>query len=192
MQKIPTIWVDKDGVLAQYDYSLYEADMDSPAPWNVRNAHVYRHLQPYTEMVEAFRRIYFENRNVKPEKRKLNIRVLTGVSDGLTLSEHVLDGYAWCDEYLDLRPNDFYACAIAKENIPVTLHNTITPLDILVDDYVPNLQAWVNAGGTPVKAINGINSELTSMLSVNVLKPAAEIVRTLEQIVDDMKGSEKY
>lgn len=158
MSKLATLWFDKDGVLAQYDYSLYEAEYDSPAPWLVRNAHVFRNLEPYENMCEAVRKLYAETCNVKSDERRCNVRVLTAVSDSVTLSEHVMDGAAWCSEHVGIKHKDFYACAVAKESIPVLLRDTLSVQDVLFDDYMPNLIKWREAGGTAVKVVNGINS----------------------------------
>lgn len=155
---IPTVWVDKDGVLAQYDYSIFEPENGAPAPWLIRNAHVFKNLEPYPNMVTAISRLYKECMSLSMYKRKMTIKVLTSVSDGLTLSEHVIDGAEWCEKYLGLRKRDFYATATPKESIPINLRSKITHMDILLDDYMPNLIKWKEAGGTAVKVINDINS----------------------------------
>lgn len=153
-----TIWCDKDGVLAEYDYSIYEPENGAPAPWTIRNAHVFKNLDPYENMVKAFKYLYVQNMNKSMYKREMSLRVLTSVSDGLTLSEQVLDGMEWCRKYIGLRPRDFYATAIPKEDIPLSLRNELTAKDVLLDDYMPNLIKWREHGGTAVKVINGINS----------------------------------
>lgn len=158
MSSIPTLWFDKDGVLAQYDYGIYEAEDGAPAPWLIRNTHVFRTIEPYENMCEAFRMLYAENCEKPLKQRSCNIKVLTGVSAGITLSEHVLDGYMWCKKTLGLKERDFYACALSKESVPVELRSKLTPMDILLDDYNPNLVKWKNAGGTAIKVLNGINS----------------------------------
>lgn len=155
---IPTLWFDKDGVLAQYDYSIYEPENGAPAPWLIRNAHVFKNLEPYENMCEAFRRLYDAVKNKSVYKREMSIRVLTSVSDGLTMSEQVIDSAAWCSKYLGLQNRDFFTTAIPKESIPLNLKNEITKTDILLDDYNPNLRKWKEVGGTAIKIINGINS----------------------------------
>lgn len=159
MGRLATLWFDKDGVLAQYDYSLYESEYEAPAPWLVRNAHVFRNLDPYENMCDAVRRMYEETCNMSANKRRCNVRVLTAVSDGPTLSEHVIDGAEWCTKNVGLQKRDFYACAVSKETVPVVLRSKLDSLDILFDDYMPNLRKWKEAGGTAIKVVNGINSE---------------------------------
>lgn len=168
MKKLATLWFDKDGVLAQYDYSLYEAEYDSPAPWLVHNAHVFRNLEPYRNMCDAVKRLYEETCDKKPDRRRCNVRVLTAVSDGVTLSEHVLDGMDWCSNNIGLKRKDFYACAVAKESIPIVLRNKLDKTDVLFDDYMPNLRKWKSAGGTAIKVVNGINSETSEFPYVSV------------------------
>lgn len=158
MSKIATLWFDKDGVLAQYDYSLYEPEYNAPAPWLIHNAHVFRNLEPYANMCAAVRKLYAETCDRKADKRRCNVRVLTAVSDGVTLAEHVMDGMDWCSNNIGLKRKDFYACAVAKESIPVTLRDKLEKTDVLFDDYMPNLYKWDKAGGTAIKVVNGINS----------------------------------
>lgn len=155
---IPTIWCDKDGVLAQYDYSIFEPEHNIPAPFLIRNAHVFRNLEPCENMCEAFRRLYNEVKDKSILQRTMSLRVLTAVYEGLTLSEHVIDSMAWCSKNLGLREKDFFATAVSKENVPLELKSEITKFDILLDDYNPNLRKWKAAGGTAIKVINGINS----------------------------------
>ena len=184
--KIPTFWFDKDGVLAQYDYSIYEPENGAPAPWLIRNAHVFKNIDPYPNMVKAFRYLYQKNMNLSMYKRSINIRVLTSVSDGITLSEHILDGTEWCQRYLGLRQRDFYATAIPKENIPLILRNVITKFDVLFDDYMPNLRAWKDRGGTAVKILNGINSSTNDFPYFYNHAQPSYIAALLEQLASDI------
>lgn len=183
---VPTLWFDKDGVLAQYDYSIYEPENGAPAPWLIRNAHVFKNIEPYENMVAAFKYLYAKNMNLSMYKRAMSIRVLTSVSDGLTLSEQVIDGAEWCKKYLGLRPRDFYATAISKENIPLSLRNEITKTDILFDDYMPNLRKWKEHGGTAVKVLNGINGRTEEFpYFYNHVEPTY-IAALIEQLVEDI------
>lgn len=184
MNSIPTLWFDKDGVLAQYDYSIYEAEYGAPAPWKIRNTHVFRSIDPYQNMCAAFKRIYKESADKPISERRCNIKVLTAVSDGLTLSEHVMDGMHWCKKNLELKERDFYACAVSKESIPVSLRAEITRYDILLDDYNPNLIKWKEAGGTAVKVVNGINSINKEFPWVHVTSDADYIYDVFNLIVD--------
>lgn len=190
MSSIPTLWFDKDGTLAMYDYSLYEPEYDSPAPWLVHNAHVFRHLPPYPNMCEAVRRLYAETRNVKPSDRVCNVRVLTAVSDGVTLAEHVIDGAHWCEDNIGLQNKDFYACAVAKESVPVVLRSKIDRYDILFDDYMPNLEKWYNSGGTAIKVVNGVNSPTNAMPFLWVSEKTEDIYKMLMYVVSKIKLDE--
>lgn len=188
---IPTLWFDKDGVLAQYDYSIYEPENGAPAPWLIRNAHVFKNIEPYENMVEAFKHLYTKNMNLSMYKRDMSMRVLTSVSDGLTLSEQVIDGAEWCEKYLGLRPRDFYATAISKENIPLSLRNEITKTDILFDDYMPNLRKWKEHGGTAIKVLNGINGRTDEFpFFYNHVEPAY-IAALIEQLVEDIAAGKE-
>lgn len=187
---IPIFWFDKDGVLAQYDYALYESEAGAPAPWLVRNAHIYRHLEPYENMAAAFRVLYVRNYNRAEKECTLRPRVLTAVSDGLTLSEHVLDSMYWCSERLHLKPKDFYATAVSKESIPISLKREITKLDVLLDDYAPNLVNWEKAGGTAIKVINGINSPTEDFHCISVAWTTEFLVTHLTETANKIRNHE--
>ena len=186
--KKPTLWFDKDGVLAQYDYSLYEPEFGAPAPWLIRNAHVFKGLDTYPSMCEAFKTLYLNNCNKSLQERAVNVKVLTAVSQGITLSEQVLDSMAWCNANLSLKQRDFYAVAVPKESVPISLCGTLDKLDILFDDYTPNLRAWKESGGTAVKVLNGINSCCSEFPCVSVDAEADRIVTAILQIVDDLNN----
>lgn len=182
----PIFWFDKDGVLAKYDYALYESEAGAPAPWLVRNAHVYRNLEEYENMAAAFRILYSRYSNKSMEHCPLKPRVLTSVSDGLTLTEHVLDGMKWCEDHLHLKARDFYACAVEKESIPVMLKREITKCDVLLDDYNNNLRSWQAAGGTSIKVVNGINSESKEFPCISVGWQSEAICDRLLKIADSV------
>lgn len=188
---VPIFWFDKDGVLAKYDYALYESEAGAPAPWLVRNAHIYRHLDEYENMAAAFRSLYARYHNKSEKDCVLRPRVLTSVSDGLTLSEHVLDGMYWCEQHLHLKAKDFYACAVAKESIPVSLKREITKFDVLLDDYTPNLENWQKAGGTAVKVVNEINSSSNDFPCISVAWQSEGIINRLVEIAGKLSIEEE-
>lgn len=183
--QIPTLWFDKDGVLAQYDYDIYEAEAGCTPPWLTRNAHVFRHLPAYPSMVTVFQNLYYEYINSHPKNRRYNVKIITAVSNSVTLSEQVLDSLYWIRHNIaaGFRDRDFYAIASPKQNIPVILRHKITPYDILIDDYNPNLKAWKDAGGTSVKAVNDINSENPEFLNVDIMQAASEITEWFEDTI---------
>lgn len=191
MEDLITMWFDKDGVLAVYDYSLYESECDLPAPWLIRNAHVFRNLETYRNMCQAFSRLYKENANKSIRERRCNVRVLTAVSDSATLSEQVIDSAYWCEKYLGLKAKDFYACAVSKETVPITLRNRITRKDVLFDDYMPNLRKWKEAGGTAIKVINGINSGTTEFPFIFNGESTSYLYKTFRLIIDTLDRGEE-
>ena len=189
--KVPTLWFDKDGVLAQYDYSLYEPEFGAPAPWLVRNAHVFKGLDTYPNMCEAFKTLYLENCNKSVKERIANIKVLTAVSDSITLSEQVLDSMEWCKNNLRLKQRDFYAVAVPKESVPTSLRSKIDKYDILLDDYTPNLRAWKEAGGTAIKVLNGINSYSKDFPCINVNANVDYIIDVINQVLECIKDGKE-
>ncbi len=187
----PTLWFDKDGVLAKYDYRLYEKDGDIPAPWTLRNVHVFRHMEVRSEMAEAFMRIYKENTDLSERDRLCNVRVLTSVCDSYALSEHVLDVAYWCNTNLHMDSRDLYVTATSKESVPIQIYGKITKQDILLDDYVPNLDIWRKAGGTSIKVLNGINSETSEFPFIPASLSAGKIYKILMYIIDTVKADKE-
>ncbi len=179
----PTLWFDKDGVLAKYNWEFYENNLDDTVLWRVKNAHVFKYVKPYKNMVEAFKVLYHENVNINPIHREMSLKVLTSVCNGITLSEHVLDGYRWCKKYLGLKERDFFACSVPKPSIPISMFGRITERDFLFDDYMPNLQVWKESGGTPVKVLNGLNSPVTTMSQIDVNDNPDAIITNIRNIV---------
>lgn len=165
-----TLWFDKDGVLAQYDYSIYTGD---PALWLMHGSHVYRDVEPYNNMCQAFRRL----------SEGYDTKVLTAVSNSSTLAEHVIDGMAWCSAKLNLQQKDFFACAVEKPQIPIIVQQAIHHTDILFDDYMPNLRAWKAAGGTSVKVLNKINSESEEFPCIENFADVTTILKNIHFII---------
>lgn len=185
----PVFWFDKDGVLAKYDYSIYLAETGSSPPWLTKNAHVYRHLPANKNMLHAFRELYGRLQEKPPCEWEYEMKVLTSVSDSVTLSEQVLDSWHWLHKKIpEFKQRDFYAVAVPKQELPVTLRrynsaeNGLTKADILIDDYNKNLEAWEKAGGTAVKALNGINSENKKFYNMDITKKKEDILETILQI----------
>lgn len=189
--KKPTLWFDKDGVLAKYDYSLYEPEFGAPAPWLIRNAHVFKGLDKYENMCEAFINIYSRNKNKSYADREATVKVLTSVSDSLTLSEQVLDSMEWCEKHLGLEKRDFYAVSVPKENVPIELRSSIDKYDVLFDDYMPNLIAWEEKGGTAIKVVNGINSPTSGIPCLDISASSEYIEDIIKQIIDDLSSGRK-
>lgn len=190
--KAPTVWFDKDGVLAAYDYDMYRPEHGCTAPWLTKNAHVYRHLPAYENMMTAFRNLYAKQLKLPEERIPQHIRLLTSVSDGITMAEQIMDSFAWIRDHVpEFRENDFYAVATKKQDVPVMLRCTISPWDILIDDFHKNLKAWKQAGGTAVKALNGINSSDGTLPCIHIMDTSEAIEAAIREIVDEVKAEKE-
>ena len=188
----PTFWFDKDGVLAKYDYSIYMAETGCTPPWLTKNAHVYKNLPANKNMVKAFRRMYAKIQDNPPHLWDYELKILTTVSDSVTLSEQTIDSWKWLKKKIPgFKERDFYAVAVAKQEIPVILRKQITPMDILIDDYNKNLEAWKKAGGTAVKAINDINSINENYISLDIASNTADCIKDRLENLADLIRKEK-
>lgn len=145
------IYLDMDGFLAEYDYSIYAKK--NPA-WNDVGSHVFRDVKrdEFVYMIV----------NKLSEVMQNDLYILTSVC-GLNAeirNEQIMDKMNWTAKfYPQLNLCNFIACESDKRNVISKIKGfRLTKSDILIDDYKKNLFAWTEAGGTAIKYLNGINS----------------------------------
>lgn len=144
------IYFDMDGVLVKYEYAMYSPE----SKWDVAGSHIFRNLQPMEDSCEVLRRLIQLFRD--------EVHILTSVSDKTpeVRNEHIKDKMLWIEENIpSFNLCNFMACSGDKPNVITKIRGMrLNRMDILIDDYNPNLYAWQAAGGTAIKFINGINS----------------------------------
>ncbi|MCR4694008.1 MAG: hypothetical protein K5773_01630 [Pseudobutyrivibrio sp.] len=165
-----TFWIDMDGVLVQYDYSIYTPDEDGVMPFMFPHTHCFLRQKPDENMVRAFNLLY----EISKRTGVFDVHVLTSIPQSLIQGEHTMDKFEWCKTYLGTKDfpfdeRDFYCTSVKKHNAVAESLWELTESDILVDDYKPNLYNWQDKGGRAIKCLNGINSYGKDFLNISTL-----------------------
>lgn len=160
---------DMDGTLAVYEREAY---VSGPFWYeDLRNIHYFRGLPEIKRSVECFDRLL----SYDPS----SVYVITDVSvpDEAIYYEMATDKIMWLSErFKNFLPEHFFIinCLNNKKKLTKAeaaqkmLSRPLCKDDILYDDYNGNLLAWKDAGGTPVKVLNGLNQSRDDMRCVTV------------------------
>lgn len=136
------ILFDMDGTLARF----YE---EAGCLWKYKQPGFFRNLFPYRNMVEAFKLL--------SERSDLNCSILTSCDT----EDAAKEKQEWADEHLRAdRPVECVICLTSESKAEIWASrksSAITSADILVDDYSLRCKEWTKAGGTAIKALNGLN-----------------------------------
>lgn len=146
---------DMDGVLAEYKK---DSDLSDFAKRGY-----FRHLAPENNMIDALNML-LEN----GDALGISVCVLTKVYP-TQFRYSVREKQEWRQEYLpDLFDSEFVMVNGEEEEkseaIAALLGAGLNKDYFLIDDYNRNLYEWKEAGGTPVKYVNGINDTHRSFL----------------------------
>lgn len=160
---------DMDGTLALYEREAYVAGVK----WyeDLRQEHYFRNLPELKGGVRLFKELL--------DKDTTSVYVITdvGIPDEDIYYEMAADKIMWINErFKNFRPENFMIinCLNGKEKITKAegaeklLSRPLNKDDILYDDYNKNLIIWQEAGGTPIKALNGLNTKRDDMGFVKV------------------------
>lgn len=163
---------DMDGTLTVYERWVYETDGSTPWYEKIRGMHYYRNCVPYPKMLNYIRTLLTRDRD------SVYIITCVGIPDEGAYYEQVVDKILWIQEYLpELNPSHFL---VLRSQIPIpnqmtksmlaekALGHTLTKQDFLYDDFNPNLNEWRDAGGAPIKVLNGINSRRKDMQCIEI------------------------
>ena len=138
----PTLWLDLDGVLADFDKRAREmcgdAIVDDKARgdelWSIvhKDPHFYRDLENCVGMPS----LWYHAR-----KTGLEVKILTAIPRRTTMPEAEADKRDWCSRFLGA-------------DVPVEIGpysrdkwKHCKPGDILIDDRADNIDDWVKKGG---------------------------------------------
>lgn len=175
LNKKPTIYMDMDGVVVRYNYAMYETPEGVIPAYKKPAAHCYRDLKPDTTAVAIFKYLY--------NNTALYTKILTGLGCPYLISEHLQDKLWWCHDVMDPFSSTDFLCVYGSKVDAVTHLKQLSPYDILIDDFNPNLDDWRKAGGTSVKYVNNINSPRSDLFNLySTHTPAANIHNLLHYL----------
>lgn len=167
-----TFYFDMDGVLCIYDYDDYLPKDEKGRPGYMQpGRHLYRGMRPDPVAIGIFKSLYMTVGH--------HTKIMTGLGCPYLISEQMLDKLAWCHDCLSPFSNTDFLCVYGSKVDAVSALKTLSPTDILVDDFNPNLDTWKMAGGTPVKYVNHINSSREDMFCLKSSLPVDENIRAL-------------
>lgn len=147
------VFFDMDGVLTIYERDAYRAP---DYKWRQLDGHYFRSVKPDQKAIEVFR--------ILSNTANVNTFVLTAVlNEGPIMLEQITDKIQWLNDHMpEVDPSKQFIPSVSAKNrtIQAVLFQNkdhLSPSDILIDDYNPNLLDWADAGGTAVKYINQLN-----------------------------------
>lgn len=98
----------------------------------------------------------------------------------LTDSQYAFDEKnEWLNRYLQI-DNDHRIFVKYGDDKSKYIENGITNTDYLIDDYTKNLNEWREAGGTPIKFLNGINNTKGTYDGLVISEENTDILATIE------------
>lgn len=149
------VYFDMDGVLAVYDRNAYKKDEEGNMPFMDIPSRYFLHVEVDGIAMTLFKKVL----KAMPD----DVYVITSVSgDYEQKYRQTIDKMEWLHIHspeFDIG-SKFIAMGSDKRNFVTGIRGmTLNRLDILIDDYNPNLFKWAMAGGTSIKFINGVNSK---------------------------------
>ena len=166
--------LDMDGVLAM----LYAVTNFLKAMWDKG---VFRDLKPYKRMLAAIKKFIKMHPDVK-------VYILSACISEQCMKEK----HEWLNEHLPEIPAENRILIMTGESKAEAAKKLVGELNqevFLLDDHTPNLNGWVAAGGSGIKARNEINcnnnnkSKSWKGNKVSCFGRVDEIVEDLEDII---------
>ena len=153
MQIKPRLFFDMDGTLAEYKFQGIEA---------YYNEGFFLDLKPHEKVINLVREIISKHKEIE-------VFTLSAVYEDSLYS--VSEKNTWLDQNLpeiDRKHRIFTPCGKNKADF---LPGGLMPLDILIDDYSPNLFKW--RGFAAIKMRNGINGTKNTWKGYSIHKDYA-------------------
>ncbi len=145
------IYFDMDGVLVKYDRNAY---LSKQSPFYQKGVHYFRDLEADSLMLNLYLVLQRQNRH--------HLYIVTSITNDAKLClEHCKDKITWLQNHqIATKRNQhlLFAASPKRNCVEDFQHRHLTPQDVLIDDYNPNLEAWQEAGGTAIKYCNGLNN----------------------------------
>lgn len=167
----PTVYFDMDGVLAKWHDTSRKNPTEKMTIDEVMEEGYFCTLEPVTEMIEKMRFL--------KEDCGMNVAILSKA-----YFHAIEEKTDWIEKnmpFIDTEREAFF--------VPCTPHAqkanfipSIGQRDVLIDDYNTNLDEWY---GTPVKCLNGINSERDDMVCVRYDTTNEEFAKAIDRAITE-------
>ena len=145
------IFTDMDGVVAVYDRNGFIEDKDGNMPFMEPGIHYFESRDPDTRIIDAYELI----------SRDHQFFVLSNIVDDPTVSEeHESDKKKWVKKHMPFVDTDDQLLVIKEPKYKAAerlLNRKLEITDVLISDFKNDIIPWVEAGGTAIKYLNGIN-----------------------------------
>lgn len=164
------LFIDMDGTLAEW----HAAD----AFEDLLEEGYFRSLAPYESVIETARQL---------QTRGVSVSTLSAYLDE---SDYALnEKRAWLDEHAPfITKSLFCPSKMTKPEVVRQRYGYFDKRCVLLDDYSENLHAWMAAGGTAIKLLNGINGTKGTWKgpAVSRFAPPEEIVKYIADILESI------
>lgn len=145
------IFTDMDGVVAVYDRNGFIEDKDGNMPFMEPGIHYFESRDPDTRIIDAYELISKDHQ----------FFVLSNIVDDPTVSEeHESDKKKWVKKHMPFVDTDDQLLVIKEPKYKAAerlLNRKLEITDVLISDFKNDIIPWVEAGGTAIKYLNGIN-----------------------------------
>lgn len=163
---------DMDGTLGEYEWWVYQTDGTYPWYENIRGLQYYRTVKPRPKAI-AFAE---EIASINPGRTYILTSV--GIPEEEMYYGCIADKIVWAQRETPFIPADRFHVVRARRPgmgypsksvyAAELLGRPLTRTDYLYDDFNLNLEDWRDAGGTPVKILNGLNHARDDMRCIKL------------------------
>ena len=145
------IFTDMDGVVAVYDRKGFILREDGSMPFMDEGIHYFSKCEPDYRMIDACDLISADH----------DFAVMSNIMDDKrTEKEHTEDKTMWSKKkmpFLDVNKQLYIIKEPKYKMAERLLNRPLEKTDVLISDYKNDLYPWIEAGGTAIKYLNGLN-----------------------------------
>ena len=161
------VFTDMDGVVAKYERASFVEREDGSLPFMDPGIHYFSSRIPDQRIIDAYERLSknhdFQRIIDAYEHLSKNhyFFVLSNIVDDPTISnEHEEDKKEWVKKYMpfvDINSQLYVIKEPKYKTAERLLGLKLEKTDILISDFNNDIYPWIEAGGTAIKYLNGIN-----------------------------------
>ena len=145
------LFTDMDGVVAVYDRAAFIENPDGTLPFMEPGIHFFSSRLPDNRIIDAYERL----------SKNHDFLVLSNiVDDPVVADEHKEDKKEWVKKYMpyvDIEKQLYVIMEPKYKTAERLLNRKLEKTDILISDFKNDIYPWIEAGGTAIKYLNGIN-----------------------------------